>query len=119
MFFSQVVLLATFGLTAYSAAAFDVEEGYEEVEPGRYFELGLFISLACVANLSSSYLQESYQRRKYAMLLRLKEERRKTDSFLNLILHEAAVAQMKQGFQVAFRQIECPTSHRSRPARRE
>eukprot|EP00966_Prymnesium_polylepis_P080370 1861754-Prymnesium_polylepis.1 len=34
-------------------------------------------------------------------MLRLREERSRTDELLNLILHEAAVAQMKQGFLVA------------------
>jgi len=65
------------------------------------FYPAMFVFFTAVLNFSSAYLQETYTRRKFMLMLRLKVETSKTDAFLYRMLPETVVAQMKQDIQVA------------------
>jgi hypothetical protein len=66
-----------------------------------FYYVFLWLSVAAVANMLSCRYQETYTRRKYVLMQRLKQETAKTDEFLYRMLPEAVVAQMKQSIQVA------------------
>merc|ERR1712087_255462 len=69
-------------------------------DEGIYYPM-IYVLLTGLLNLSSAYMQETYQRRKFMLMLRLKLEINKTDDFLYRMLPETVVAQMKQDIQVA------------------
>ena len=70
-------------------------------EPLDGYEWLFWLCAAVVGSLSSGYWNESYERRRYVLVERLKDETRKTDAFLYRMLPLTVVAQMKQGFHVA------------------
>ena len=73
----------------------------EGSDSGVFYYLFMWIFVAVLANLISCNLQETYTRRKYVLMQRLKQETAKTDEFLYKMLPESVVAQMKQSIQVA------------------
>jgi len=75
-----------------------VDEGSDS---GVFYYLFLWIVGSILANMLSCRIQETYTRRKYVLMQRLKQETAKTDEFLYRMLPEAVVAQMKQSIQVA------------------
>ena len=85
-------------LTNATASA---SESIKGTDSGVFFYLFLWLSLAVIANMMSCRYQETYTRRKYVLMQRLKQETAKTDEFLYRMLPEAVVAQMKQSIQVA------------------
>ena len=87
-------------LTNASAAVSDSIKG---TDSGVFFYLFLWLALAVLANTMSCRYQETYTRRKYVLMQRLKQETAKTDEFLYRMLPEAVVAQIKQNIQVARR----------------
>ena len=80
-----------------TASASDSIKG---TDSGVFFYLFLWLSVAMLANMMSCRYQETYTRRKYVLMQRLKQETAKTDEFLYRMLPEAVVAQMKQSIQV-------------------
>ena len=62
-------------------------------------QLGIYVSIAVLGNLTSAYQQETYNRRKYVLMQRLMQETARTDDLLYRMLPESVCAQMKQGFQ--------------------
>ena len=87
-------------LTNASAAVSDSIKG---TDSGVFFYLFLWLALAVLANTMSCRYQETYMRRRYVLMQRLKQETAKTDEFLYRMLPEAVVAQIKQNIQVARR----------------
>ena len=61
----------------------------------------LWVCTAIVGSLSSSYAQESYERRRFVLVQRLQHETERVDAFLYRMLPPTVVAQMKRGFHVA------------------
>ena len=86
------------GWSTNATASASTDKG---TDSGVFFYLFLWLSLAVLANMMSCRYQETYTRRKYVLMQRLKQETAKTDEFLYRMLPEAVVAQMKQSIQVA------------------
>ena len=78
-----------------------VSDSIKGTDSGVFFYLFLWLALAVLANTMSCRYQETYTRRKYVLMQRLKQETAKTDEFLYRMLPEAVVAQIKQNIQVA------------------
>jgi hypothetical protein len=60
-----------------------------------------WVFAAMIGSLSASYSKEAYERRRFVLVQRLKDETQKTDAFLYRMLPHTVVAQIKQGFHVA------------------
>ena len=73
----------------------------DELSSADLIDCLIWIGAAIFGSLSSSYSNESYERRRFVLVQRLKDETEKTDAFLYRMLPPTVVAQMKRGFHVA------------------